>query len=84
MNTSDSGETREHKRLVTLVREHINIGTTTSKPWIEEFIDPMMAGKYDKAKMELLVKVALQCVAEDKNERPTMNQVVEMLIGHDD
>uniref|UniRef100_A0A2N9FXU7 Receptor-like serine/threonine-protein kinase n=1 Tax=Fagus sylvatica TaxID=28930 RepID=A0A2N9FXU7_FAGSY len=62
MNTSDSGETREHKRLVTLVREHINIGTTTSKPWIEEFIDPMMAGKYDKAKMELLVKVALQCV----------------------
>jgi hypothetical protein len=84
MNTSDSGETREHKRLVTLVREHINIGTTTSKPWIEEFIDPMMAGKYDKAKMELLVKVALQCVAEDKNERPTMNQVVEMLIGHED
>uniref|UniRef100_A0A2N9F3L2 Protein kinase domain-containing protein n=1 Tax=Fagus sylvatica TaxID=28930 RepID=A0A2N9F3L2_FAGSY len=54
MNTSDSGETREHKRLVTLVREYINIGTTTSKPWIEEFIDPMMAGKYDKAKMELL------------------------------
>uniref|UniRef100_A0A2N9G8Z2 non-specific serine/threonine protein kinase n=1 Tax=Fagus sylvatica TaxID=28930 RepID=A0A2N9G8Z2_FAGSY len=53
MNTSDSGETREHKRLVTLVREYINIGTTTSKPWIEEFIDPMMAGKYDKAKMEL-------------------------------
>uniref|UniRef100_A0A2N9HT53 non-specific serine/threonine protein kinase n=1 Tax=Fagus sylvatica TaxID=28930 RepID=A0A2N9HT53_FAGSY len=84
MNTSDSGETREHKRLVTLVREYINIGTTTSKPWIEEFIDPMMAGKYDKAKMELLVKVALQCVAEDKNERPTMNQVVEMLIGHED
>uniref|UniRef100_A0A2N9G7G3 non-specific serine/threonine protein kinase n=1 Tax=Fagus sylvatica TaxID=28930 RepID=A0A2N9G7G3_FAGSY len=34
--------------------------------WIEDIIDPMMAGKYDKAKMELLVKVALQCVAEDK------------------
>ncbi|KAK7813547.1 putative receptor protein kinase zmpk1, partial [Quercus suber] len=52
--------------------------------WIEEIIDPMMAGKYDKAKMELLIKVALQCVAEDKDDRPTMNQVVEMLLSHEE
>uniref|UniRef100_A0A2N9H4B2 non-specific serine/threonine protein kinase n=1 Tax=Fagus sylvatica TaxID=28930 RepID=A0A2N9H4B2_FAGSY len=52
--------------------------------WIEDIVDPMMAGKYDKAKMELLVKVALQCVAEDRDERPTMNQVVEMLLSHED
>jgi hypothetical protein len=39
-----------------------------------------MAEKYDSAKMELLVRVALQCVAEDKDDRPTMNQVVEMLL----
>ena len=43
-----------------------------------------MSGKYDKVKMELLVKVALQCVAKDRDERPSMNQVVEMLIGHKD
>uniref|UniRef100_A0A2N9H3X6 non-specific serine/threonine protein kinase n=1 Tax=Fagus sylvatica TaxID=28930 RepID=A0A2N9H3X6_FAGSY len=84
MHTFDSGETREHKRLITLVREYINTGIATSKSWIEDIIDPMMASKYDKAKMELLVKVALQCVAEDKNERPTMNQVVEMLLSHED
>ena len=34
--------------------------------------------------MELLVKVALQCVVEDKDERPTMTQVVEMLMNHED
>jgi tRNA A-37 threonylcarbamoyl transferase component Bud32 len=84
MHTFNSGETREHKRLITLVREYINTGIATSKSWIEDIIDPMMAGKYDKAKMELLVKVALQCVAEDKDERPTMNQVVEMLLSHED
>uniref|UniRef100_A0A2N9HX85 Receptor-like serine/threonine-protein kinase n=1 Tax=Fagus sylvatica TaxID=28930 RepID=A0A2N9HX85_FAGSY len=84
MHTFNSGETREHKRLITLVREYINIGTATSKSWIEDIIDPMMAGKYDKTKMELLVKVALQCVAEDKDERPAMNQVVEMLLSHED
>uniref|UniRef100_A0A2N9GHS3 non-specific serine/threonine protein kinase n=1 Tax=Fagus sylvatica TaxID=28930 RepID=A0A2N9GHS3_FAGSY len=64
MHISDSGETREHKRLVTLVREYINIGIASRNSWIEEIIDPMMDGKYDQAKMELLVKVALQCVAE--------------------
>ena len=81
---SDSGETREHKRLVTLVREYINIGIATRKSWIEEIIDPMMAGKYDHAKIELLVKVALQCMAENKDERPTMNEVVEMLLSYQD
>jgi serine/threonine protein kinase len=67
MHSSDSGGAREHTRLVTLVREQIG-----------NIIDPDMAGEY-AAKMELLVKVALQCVAEDKDYRPTMNQVVEML-----
>uniref|UniRef100_A0A2N9HEN1 non-specific serine/threonine protein kinase n=1 Tax=Fagus sylvatica TaxID=28930 RepID=A0A2N9HEN1_FAGSY len=84
MHTFNSGETREHKRLIPLVREYINTGTATSKSWIEDIIDPMMAGKYDKAKMELLVEVALQCVAKDRDERPTMNQVVEMLLSHED
>ena len=73
-------ETGEHKRLVTLVRECINIGTPTRSSWIDEIIDPMIAGKYDQDKLELLVKVALQCVAKDKDERPNMNQVVEMLL----
>ena len=77
---SNSGETGEHKRLVTLVREYINIGTPTRSSWIDEIIDPMIASKYDQAKLELLVKVALQCAAKDKDERPKSNQVVEMLL----
>ena len=84
MHTADNGEIREHKRLVMLVRENVNIGTTTKKSWIEEIIDPMLTNNYDKAKMELLVKVALQCIAEDKDERPTMTQVIEMLMNHED
>ena len=40
----------------------------------------MIANKYGQAKLELLVKVALQCVAEDKDEGPNMNQAVEMLL----
>ena len=80
MQYSNSGEIREHKRLVTLVRKYLNIGTPTRNSWIDEIIDPMIANKYDQPKLELLVKVALQCVAKDKNERPNINQVVEMLL----
>ena len=41
-------------------------------------------GESDKDNVELLVKVALQCVEEDKEARPTMRQVVEMLQFHED
>jgi len=40
----------------------------------------MLEGKYDMGKMEILVWVALQCVKEDTDERPTMSQVVDMLL----
>jgi hypothetical protein len=30
--------------------------------------------------MEILFEVALKCVAEDRDARPTMSQVVEMLL----
>ncbi|KAL5559094.1 hypothetical protein UlMin_035305 [Ulmus minor] len=72
----DGGRTAEDGRLVTWVREKMN-GTRES--WIEEITDPVLEGKFDKAKTELLVKVALQCVEEDKEARPDMRQVVEML-----
>jgi hypothetical protein len=70
-----------------LVREKMNNingnSTSANESWIGELVDPRLTGKYDHAKMELLVKVALQCVAEDKDNRPTMSQVVEMLLCHE-
>ena len=47
---------------------------------LEEIIDLMLEGKYDMVKMKALVQVSLQCIEEDKDARPTMSQVVEMLI----
>ncbi|KAI3758857.1 hypothetical protein L6452_06429 [Arctium lappa] len=48
--------------------------------WIEEIIDSTIDGKYDKNRMEILVTVALLCCNEDKDARPTMSQVVDMLL----
>ncbi|KAJ9693059.1 hypothetical protein PVL29_011971 [Vitis rotundifolia] len=72
----------EHKSLVAWVKRKMN-GETRTASWMEEILDPKMEGKYDTGKMEILVAVALQCLQEDKDQRPTMGQVVEMLLRHE-
>ncbi|KAL0017472.1 hypothetical protein SO802_004541 [Lithocarpus litseifolius] len=71
----------EHERLATWVREKKN-GQVAN--WIEDIIDPTMVARCDMGKMEILVEMALQCVEEDKDARPTMSQVVEMLHHEND
>ncbi|XP_027356531.1 putative receptor protein kinase ZmPK1 [Abrus precatorius] len=72
----------EQRRLVTWVTDKINIAPT-SEFWIEEIADPNLEGQYNVSEVEILVKVALQCVKDDMNERPTMSQVAEMLQSHE-
>ncbi|KAM7278263.1 hypothetical protein ACFE04_005397 [Oxalis oulophora] len=74
------GET-EQRRLVTWVKEKMSEGMIMES-MIEEIIDPRLEGLYDASQMAIMVSVALQCVEEDRNERPTMSQVVEMLLRH--
>ncbi|KAG7943545.1 hypothetical protein I3843_15G046100 [Carya illinoinensis] len=76
----DSGGLAEPKTLVTLVREKRNEAATMAS-WLEEIIDPVLEGNYEKGKMETLVTVALQCLEEEKDARPSMSQVVEMLLS---
>ncbi|KAB1220308.1 putative receptor protein kinase ZmPK1 [Morella rubra] len=83
MLTVESGGQTEHGAVVAWVRDKVN-KAATSDSWIDELVDPMMAGKYDMAKMEVLIKVALQCVEEDRDARPTMSQVVEILLCRED
>ncbi|GKV04549.1 hypothetical protein SLEP1_g16699 [Rubroshorea leprosula] len=73
----------EQWRLVPWVREKANRDISRNT-WIEEVADSMLASDYDLDKMERLVKVALQCVEEEMDARPTMRQVVEMLSDNED
>ncbi|KAA8528491.1 hypothetical protein F0562_035847 [Nyssa sinensis] len=83
VHTTGDGREMEQRRLVEWVREKMNESATMAS-WIEEIVDPMMPSEYDIGKMEILVKVALQCVEEDKEARPTMSQVVRMLMHQQD
>ncbi|XP_027353145.1 putative receptor protein kinase ZmPK1 [Abrus precatorius] len=67
-----------NERLVTWVRKR-----KRSTYWVEQIMDPAIGPNYDASKMEILARVALDCVEEDKEARPTMRQVVEMLQSHD-
>ncbi|KAI3802415.1 hypothetical protein L1987_30547 [Smallanthus sonchifolius] len=66
------------------------VGTTAdgyddmSTSWIEAIVDSRVEGEYDRIRMGTLIKVALQCAEEHKDARPTMSQVVDMLLHGDD
>ncbi|KAI3525799.1 hypothetical protein L1887_04898 [Cichorium endivia] len=47
---------------------------------LDEIVDPSIRDQYNQAVMENLVRIALQCVEEDREARPSMRQVVDMLL----
>ncbi|KAK7310827.1 hypothetical protein RJT34_08580 [Clitoria ternatea] len=71
----------EQRRLVTWITDKIK-SAPSSGFWIEEIVDNNLEGRYDVSQVEVLVKVALQCVQDDMNQRPSMSHVVEMLQSH--
>ncbi|PON84700.1 S-receptor-like serine/threonine-protein kinase [Trema orientale] len=68
--------------LVKWVREKV-YESSERETWLGQVMDPLMQGDYDSEKMGILMEVALKCVEEEKDARPTMSQVVEILQGHD-
>ncbi|XP_058764991.1 putative receptor protein kinase ZmPK1 [Vicia villosa] len=73
-----NGEKESVGRLVTWVRDKKG----SSVGWLEEIVDDEIGLGYDKSKMEMLAKVALDCVVDERDSRPTMSRVVEMLQYH--
>ncbi|KAF8024560.1 hypothetical protein BT93_F1664 [Corymbia citriodora subsp. variegata] len=79
---TEGGDENESKLLASWVREKKRTGVPM-ETWIKEIVDPRLTGEFDVRKIEVLVTVALQCVEGDRNARPTMSQVVEMLLRHE-
>ncbi|XP_028089075.1 putative receptor protein kinase ZmPK1 [Camellia sinensis] len=72
------GEENEYNRLVQFVRQKIK------QDVLLEVIDPRLNHACSDGKLETLVKVALMCVGEDRDTRPAMSKVVELLSGDDE
>ncbi|XP_061371358.1 putative receptor protein kinase ZmPK1 [Gastrolobium bilobum] len=69
------GLERQRLSLVTWLKEKQNKGSA----WVNEILDRTIQGGYEESKMEALARVALQCVEKEKDKRPTMSKVVEIL-----
>ncbi|GKD60996.1 S-locus glycoprotein domain-containing protein [Tanacetum coccineum] len=74
--TSDDNQSEEQIRLVSWVRDE-------SEKQIMDIMDPMIRDESEKDMVKHLLKVALQCVKEDKDARPSMSEVVNMLLTPD-
>jgi len=71
-----------HERLATWVREKRRKAPEGAS-WVEQIVDPTLGSDYNVKQLEILAKVALDCVEEEKDVRPSMSQVVERLQSHE-
>ncbi|KAL6296200.1 hypothetical protein ACE6H2_004342 [Prunus campanulata] len=71
----EGGGDTQKRMLATWVREKMNGAFADARSPI--------GAEYEKGELEVLVKVALQCIEEDKDARPTMSEVVQMLLHHE-
>ncbi|KAI9074541.1 hypothetical protein K1719_043485 [Acacia pycnantha] len=71
---SEMGERREEKKK----KKH-----ETTSSWLEQIMDSTVKGSYEMETMEILVTIALQCVEDDRDARPSMSHVVKMLQSHE-
>ncbi|OMP06317.1 S-locus glycoprotein [Corchorus olitorius] len=81
-SSDGSGSKTEQRTLVAWVKEHMGRAEEIGETWKQEIIDPKLKGEYDEGEMLDLVAAALRCVQEDRDARPTMGEVVEMLLRH--
>lgn len=83
MNNNDGSSRSEQKMLVKWIRDKMQAGNEIGKDLpIADIADPRMNGIYDMFRMEALVRVAFQCIEDEESARPTMSQVVDMLVGN--
>ena len=74
--TSDDNQSEEQIRLVSWVRDKVQ---EEGFRWTDK--DAMIRDETEKCLVKHLLKVALQCVEEDTDARPTMSEVVNMLLS---
>ncbi|KAK1285017.1 putative receptor protein kinase ZmPK1 [Acorus calamus] len=70
------------RMLVRLVKDKI---ASEDESWVGDLVDMrIMKGELNMKQAEMMVVIALLCVEEDSNRRPTMDAVVEHLVANDE
>ncbi|KAL6865238.1 hypothetical protein ACP4OV_016389 [Aristida adscensionis] len=68
----------ELKKLVRVLADKLN---REEQSWTAEFVDFRLNGELDWLQARALIKLAISCLEEDKNKRPTMEAIVHILLS---
>ncbi|CAN6220887.1 unnamed protein product [Urochloa humidicola] len=56
----------------------------SEQAWMDDFIDTRLNGRFNGLQAKIMIKLAVSCVKEDINTRPTMENVVQKLLSVDE
>jgi hypothetical protein len=68
----------ELRNLARILADKVN---REEKSWIGEFADYRLDDQLNCLQARTLIKLAVSCLEEDKNKRPTMETIVETLLS---
>ncbi|KAI8013803.1 putative receptor protein kinase ZmPK1 [Camellia lanceoleosa] len=71
----------ELTRFVRIVKRKNQCG---EESWLEEIVDPRLGGQFSRNQAATLVEIGVSCIEEDRNKRPTMASVLQILVECED
>ncbi|EHA8589538.1 putative receptor protein kinase ZmPK1 [Cocos nucifera] len=69
------------KSLVRMLKGKLESG---EESWVEEIVDSRLNGQFNCKQAEKIAEIAVSCLEEDRNKRPTMDSVVHTLRSYHD
>lgn len=73
-----------HSMLRKLVRVLADKLEGHEESWVGEFVDQELSGQFNYLQARTVIKLAVSCLQEDRNKRPTMESVVQTLMLFDE
>jgi serine/threonine protein kinase len=71
------------QRVIRMLAENLLL-EGSEQLWITDFIDSRLNSQFNNVQARTMVKLAVSCVEEDSRKRPTMENVVQMLLSVDE
>ena len=71
------------RRVIKMLAENLML-EGSEQLWIADFIDSRLNRQFNNLQAKMMVKLAVSCVEKDSRKRPTMENVVQMLVSVDE
>ncbi|GAB4833868.1 hypothetical protein Ancab_032116 [Ancistrocladus abbreviatus] len=75
--TADNVEEAELNRFARMARRKMGNGEHL---WFKDIVDPRLEGNFNWNQAAVMIKIGLSCVEEDRNKRPTMESIAQILL----